>query len=100
VAGRREERFATTLAVRLEQGSGVARNVSATGIYFVTDVALESGAPVSFTLDFTNQPGGTLTVKCFARVVRVERRDGGVGVAAAISNLEFVRAGGKSNEHD
>ena len=78
----------------------MARNVSANGIYFVTDVALERDAPVSFTLDFEDYPGGVLRVKCAAKVVRVEACDGRHGVAAAISSLEFVRVGGKSDEPD
>lgn len=100
VAGRREERFDTTLAVRLEQGGGVARNVSANGIYFITDIVLQKGEPVRFSLDFAGQPGGALIVKCLARVVRVEPCDGKLGVAAAISDFEFLRVGGKKDERD
>ena len=86
------------LALKLEHGEGVVRNVSASGVYFVTDVALERGEPVSFTLDFKNYPGGLLRVKCAAKVVRVEPRDRKIGVAAAISSFEFVRAGGVPDE--
>ena len=100
VAGRKEERFDTAMPVQLEQGSGVARNVSATGIYFVTDVALEKGMPVSFTLDFKDYPGGLLRVKCTANVVRVEQRDGRIGVGAAITSFEFNRSGGSKDEPD
>jgi hypothetical protein len=89
--GRQEERFDTTLTVRLERGSAVTRNVSANGIYFLTDVAFEVGANVSFALDFQNLPGGPLQVNCIARVVRIEERDGKQGVAAAIHSFEFQR---------
>jgi PilZ domain len=91
VAGRQEERFDTTLAVRLEEGGGIARNVSASGIYFVTDVALEAGATVSFALDFQNFPGGPIQVNCVARIVRVEAQGAKNGVAAAIQSFEFHR---------
>lgn len=101
VAGRREERFESTMPVQLEHGTGIARNVSATGIYFVTDVALEKGRPVSFTLDYKDYPGGPLRVKCTANVVRVERCDGKIGVGACISAFEFIRvAGGSKDEPD
>jgi hypothetical protein len=100
VAGRREERFDTTMPVQLEQGFGVARNVSATGIYFVTDVALEKGMAVSLTLDFKDYPGGLLRVKCTANVVRVEQRDGRIGVGAAITAFEFNRVGDSKDEPD
>ena len=91
VAGRQGERFDTTLAVRLKQGGAVARNVSANGIYFLTDVAFEAGATVRFTLDFQNFPGGPIQVNCVARVVRVEEQGDKKGVAAAIQSFEFTR---------
>ena len=100
VAGRREERFDSTMLVQLEGGSGVALNVSATGIYFLTDVALEKGRPVSFTLEFKDYPGGPLRVKCTASVVRVDHRDGKIGVGASISGFEFIRSGGNKDEPD
>jgi Tfp pilus assembly protein PilZ len=91
VAGRQEERFDTTLAVRLEEGGGTARNVSANGIYFVTDVALEVGARVNLALDFQNFPGGPIQVSCVARIVRVEAQGAKKGVGAAIQSFEFHR---------
>jgi hypothetical protein len=91
VAGRQEERFDTTLAVSLEQGGAVARNVSANGIYFVTEVPLEAGTTVNFKLDFQNFPGGPIQVNCVARVVRVEQHGAKKGVAAAIQSFEFHR---------
>ena len=96
MAGRLEERFDTTLAIRLEHGEGVVRNVSATGIYFVTDIALERGKTVAFTMQFPARPGGPLLLKGFARVIRVEPCDGKHGVGAAVASFEFVRAGEKN----
>jgi hypothetical protein len=90
VHGRREERFDSTMPVQLERGSGVTRNVSATGIYFVTDVALERGVALDLTLDFNNYPGGPLRVKCRANVVRIEPRDVKYGVGSCISQFEFM----------
>jgi hypothetical protein len=89
--GRRDERFDTTLRLRLEQGEGLVRNVSANGIYFVTDAALEEGAPVRFSLEFQNFPGGPVSVNCIARIVRVEQQGEKKGVAASISSFEFFR---------
>ena len=90
-AGRRDERFDSTLALRLEQGEGVVRNVSANGIYFVTDVALNNGAAVKFTVGFRNFPGGPIQVECIARIVRVDEQGEKRGVAASISSFEFFR---------
>lgn len=91
MAGRRNERFDTTLAVRLEHGIGVVRNVSASGIYFVTDVALEAGTPVRFTLEFGGLPSGPIAVNCIARIVRVDGGGTTKGVAAEISSFQFRR---------
>jgi hypothetical protein len=91
-ANRQNERFGSTLRVRLEQGEGVVRNVSANGIYFVTDVALEEGAPLKFTLEFRALSSGPIQVNCAARVVRVEEELGGrSGVGATIESFEFIR---------
>ena len=89
--GRKEERFATQLAIKLDGGEGVVRNVSANGIYFVTDVALKQGQPVKFTLEFLDFPSGPLAVNCLARIVRLEEQGTRQGVAASISSFEFRR---------
>ena len=99
--GRRDERFETESLLRLEGGGeGVVRNVSASGIYFVTDAALKEGQPVKFTLDFQNFPSGPIAVNCIARIVRVEERGSGKGIGAAISSFEFRRVPepGKSSD--
>jgi hypothetical protein len=90
-AGRQDERLDSTLALKLEHGEGVVRNVSANGIYFVTDVALKNGAPVKFTVEFRNFPGGPIQVDCIARIVRVDEQGEKRGVAASISSFEFCR---------
>lgn len=89
--GRKEERFATDLAIMFEGGEGVAQNVSANGIYFVTDAALQVGQPVKFRLEFANFPGGPIAVNCVARVVRVQEQGASRGVGASIASFEFRR---------
>jgi hypothetical protein len=87
---RKDERFETELTVHIEGGGdGVMRNVSAGGIYFLTDVALEEGQPVKFTLEFQDFPSGPIEVNCVARIVRVEEQGARKGVAASISSFEF-----------
>jgi hypothetical protein len=87
---RKDERFKSNLAIKLAQGKGIAHNVSASGIYFVTDVALPQGKPVKFTFEF-QVPGGAIHLNCIARVVRVEKRGNKKGVGAAIDSFEFLR---------
>lgn len=81
------------MKVKLEGGEGTARNVSASGIYFLTDVPLREGQPVELTLEFSDFPSGPLEVTCSARVVRLERQGATTGVAATISRFEFRRIG-------
>jgi hypothetical protein len=103
VPGRKEERFQIELPIRFEGREGIARDVSASGIYFVTDAALEVGQAVKFMLEFANFPGGPIAVDCVARVVRLEEKGTGRGVGASISSFAFHRipAPGKSDsEHD
>lgn len=89
--GRLQERFAVELELKLEDGYGLLANVSASGVYFVTDVALNEGQVVKFTLEFQDFPSGSIAVKCIARVVRVEERGAKKGVAAEICSFEFHR---------
>ncbi len=93
MAGRKEERVPTELPVRLEGGEGTARNVSASGIYFLTDVPLREGQQVELTLEFSDFPSGPLEVTCDARVVRIEEQGASKGIAATISSFEFRRIG-------
>jgi hypothetical protein len=97
LAGRRDERFDSTLAIRLGNGDGVLRNVSASGMYFVTDMQLQQEQAVTFTLEFADYPGGPLQVSGTARVVRIEPREGRSGVGAEISNFKFSRIGGSKH---
>ena len=70
------------------------RDVSARGICFYLNNAIDKDSPIGFTL--TLPPEITLTesirVQCKGRVVRVEngRADGKIAVAAVIEEYEFL----------
>jgi PilZ domain-containing protein len=69
-------------------------NVSARGIFFYLDRLMTEGARVEITMEFPPQVtmADPLTVRCLARVVRVEPQTmTKTGVAAAIEEYEFVR---------
>jgi hypothetical protein len=98
---RAARRFALRVPVKVEHGenSGSShdaqiRDVSARGICFYLESAVEQGSPIGFTL--TLPPEITLTesirVQCKGRVVRVEdgREDGKLAVAAVIEEYEFL----------
>ena len=97
---RATRRFALRLPVNVRYGDGdkehsaQTRDVSARGICFYVDSAIQAGSQIEFTL--TLPPEITLTesihVRCKGRVVRVE---GGnptekMAVAAVIDEYEFL----------
>jgi hypothetical protein len=91
-ANRTEKRVFAALPVNLEGGSkGITRDVSASGIFFETDIENTTGSLISFTLEFEG-PSGGMTLKCLAEVLRVEsvaQQNGRVGVAAKIIDSKF-----------
>jgi PilZ domain len=69
-------------------------NISARGVFFYIDRLMTQGAKVEVTMDFPPQVtmADSLTVRCVARVVRVEQQAfDRTGVAAAIEEYEFVK---------
>ena len=101
---RATRRFALRLPVSvnyrhdgLEERGAQTRDVSARGICFYLDSAIEAGSAIEFTL--TLPPEITLTesihVRCKGRVVRVDNgtQDGKMAVAAVIDEYEFLAQG-------
>ena len=102
---RATRRFALRLPVAVNQKQVAAqaetaqtRDVSARGICFYVDAAVEAGSPIEFTL--TLPPEITLTesiqVRCKGRVGRVELgrpQAGKLAVAAVIDEYEFLPQG-------
>jgi hypothetical protein len=98
---RSTRRFALRLPVAVKQEqtdpqdqAATSRDVSARGICFYVESAVEEGAAIEFTL--TLPPEITLTesihVRCKGKVVRVDEpaEDGKVAVAAVIEEYEFL----------
>jgi len=84
-------RHVVALPVQLARGSGVTRDVSARGVYFLTDEVYLLDSQLDLTLVFgATSPEPPIQVQCQARVVRVEPRSDGVGIAAAITSLSFA----------
>jgi PilZ domain len=93
-------RFALKLPVEVRlvgsegQVQTQTKDVSARGVYFFLDAAIEEGAQIDFTL--TLPPEITLTdsihVKCRGRAIRVEpeAQGGKTGVAAVIEEYQFL----------
>ena len=88
---RREERFMMEVPVNLDSGMGVSRDISQSGIYFITDQHFQPGGDVRFSvkLDYARS-GKPVRLDCQAQVLRVEPNDGSFGVAARINNFWCV----------
>ena len=83
-------RFPVSLDVNLGSGKGVSRDVSASGIYFETDAALAPGKLISFSFSLEKvYPDVRLDLQCVGKIVRVDKRNGRVGVAATIDTWSF-----------
>jgi hypothetical protein len=88
---RRCARVAADVRVLLADGcEGVTRDVSASGIYFVTDADLAEGGPIRFSVEFGSE-AGKMYLECCGEVVRIERGGGKLGVAARITESRLQR---------
>jgi hypothetical protein len=80
----RAERISLARPVQLERGIGVTQNVSATGVFFETGEDHAAGSEINFAIELDGPQGKKLMLRCRGEIVRVERRDGKLGVAAKI----------------
>lgn len=90
---REAARLQMRLPVKFEDGDGWTRDVSASGVYFETDASLTPGAPIKFSLLLEHVYPTPLHLACKGEIVRVERREGTVGVAAAITAYRLLPQG-------
>jgi hypothetical protein len=88
---RKEERFSVAHFLDLGYAEGITRDFSTSGMYVETDIpnvpyTLGSKISPRMRLDC---PWGEMIVKCNGEIVRVEPRDGGVGLAVKIIEFEM-----------
>lgn len=84
---RGEERVCAALAVRLGNAAGTTRNVSASGIFVVTDASYGLGDKVGFSVPL----GRSLVLKGRGEVVRIEQGSGKAGIAIRITQSTLER---------
>lgn len=90
--GRQADRFNIELPVELDNMQGLTRNICATGIYFETEAVQTPGSHVRFTVEVTIR-GEKSKLVCEGEVVRVENKEGIMGVAVALSSSFFANNG-------
>ena len=81
---RRGERYKLALPVQLNDGIGITRDISTSGLFFETARAYAIGDPIRLLLNFEQE-----TLQCEARVVRVEPRNGQFGIAVELTSYVF-----------
>jgi PilZ domain len=81
---RRGQRFKLALRVQWNDGTGITRDISTSGIFFETESAYSIGETIQLSLHFEHE-----TLQCEARVVRVEPRNGQFGVAVELKSYVF-----------
>ena len=92
-ATRRHERYSLTLDIELAHGRGLTRNVSAGGVYFVTDQPHTPGALIEFTLALgEHSPSVPCQLRCNGAILRVDPQGDQVGVAATIQSYSIDSA--------
>ena len=87
---RRATRHPGALPVKFEDGKGITRDFSSSGIFFETDKSFTPGQAIEFTivLEYVD-PDRPVRLKCMGEIVRVEENGQKIGVAAAIKSYSF-----------
>ena len=95
---RAQERITAALALKVEgRAAGLTKDISPTGIFFETDLDdIANGGPIHFTLEF-DSPSGKLRMECLGEVIRTERANGKIGVAAKIVESRLERCNEEAN---
>ena len=91
---RKEDRVAVSLHVDLANTESVTRDVSASGVFIETNSTFTAGENLDFAIEF-DSPGGKLFLKCNGVIVRVEDRNGKLGVGVKIIDSVMESAEGK-----
>jgi hypothetical protein len=77
--------------VEWAHGTGITRDISVGGVFFVTPQVCSAGNPIECTLVFEHlAPDHPVRLHCRGQVVRVEPVDGNTGVAVAITAYRVV----------
>lgn len=83
----------TPVQAAAEPRNGQTRDISTRGVYFTIDENLAPGTELDFMLTLPAEitRGTEVFIRAHGKVVRVDRQDGGVGVAAVIEKYDIIR---------
>jgi hypothetical protein len=86
----RAPRFKGKLPIKLEACKGFTRDFNGAGIFFELDKSFAVGQPIEFTIVLEHiDPVGPVHITCNGEVVRVEKNEQKIGVAATINSYSF-----------
>ncbi len=93
---RKAKRFIGAIQVEFRQGTGITRDYSTDGIYFVTDQLLSLGEQLEFIIKLSDtdpypHPSGPIRLRCLGEVVRVEPGLKTLGAAVAVTTYTLER---------
>ena len=88
---RETKRHQIEVPVNFGRGTGISKDISFSGIYFITKELLEAGEPLklAFELEYAI-PGKSLQLDCQGHVLRVEQLNGTYGIAAKIDEVTYL----------
>ena len=88
---RKSVRYKGEIPLEVKEGTGLTRNFSTDGIYFITDQVLSVGERLELDMLLEhNSLGQVWRLHCEGEVLRVEPSAGKIGVAFAITSQTFV----------
>jgi PilZ domain len=82
-------RYPLSWPVILEDGTGMTRDISSSGVYFETDRELECGAVIDFGLVLPEAADTPCYLSCQGEVVRVERYGPRLAMAIKFTRMSF-----------
>ena len=86
---RSAERFSLSYQVELENGKGLTRNISKTGVYFETSIFYSVGSVLQFSIQLQKLDKEVNRLRCHGRVIRTDKHTQKWGVAVNYLTLGF-----------
>ncbi len=102
---RRTRRFQLELPLSITRAgaervslAGQTKNISSTGVLFVSGAAPDMGGPIEYVITLSRENAGPVNLRCVGKVLRAERMYQGAEetrrsyqIAATLERYEFVR---------
>lgn len=88
---RSSQRIQVEVPVHIGKEKAMTRDVSWSGIYFLTKQSFTEGGELNFALDLSYAlPGKPVKLDCQGEVIRIEQRGSKFGIAAKINNFQYL----------